>query len=253
MALAIWPAKAPATPPAVPLGPSDTQCRVEIANAVAKTKTGTPARTGVPAACWRIGPLSLGLPAAALDHILGRPEETAVLPPDNLGSGRPYHSRIYAFPRHWRAELARQPRTEPRLRFLEVLLRDGRVVAIFNDPPGRIDGGAPCRGPVTASAAPARSDPADFRPFETLLGVSVGAPAARLAVWFGTPPAHNRSDDWLNYLPVPLTFGRDVESGRITGFAIGLDQDAVTREAGYHITLTRDPATCVITGATFRA
>ncbi len=251
LGLTTWPLAVSATPPAVPLGPTDAQCRGAIARAIAKARAD-PA-VGVPAACWRVGPLSVGLLAVAVARVLGPADETIKLAPDGLGPGRAYESRIYTFPRDWRAEIARHPSGEPRLRFLEVLIWDGRVVAISNDPSGRIQGGPPCRGPAPRADPPARIDPADFRPFEIFLGVSLGAPAARLAGWFGAPPAHNRSDDWLNYLPVPLTFDRDDDNGRITGFAIGLDEDAVTRGGGYHLTLTRDPKTCVITGIMFSA
>jgi hypothetical protein len=244
LGLTIWPLGALATPPAVPLRLTDAQCRADVARAIAKAHAD--AAGGVPAACWRVGPLSLGLPAVAVDRVLGPADETNTLAPDGLGPGRTYESRIYAFPRDWRAEMVRHPSGEPRLRFLEVLISEGRVVAISNDPSGRIQGGAPCHGSAPHADPPARIDPADFRPFETVLGVSLGAPAASLAEWFGTPPAHDRPGDWLNYLPVPLTFDRDDDNGRITGFAIGLDEDAVTRGAGYHMTLSRDPATCAI-------
>ncbi len=251
LGLTTWPLAVSATPPAVPRRATDAECRADIARAIARAQADPV--SGIPAACWRVGPLSLGLPAVALDRVLGPADETNTLAPDGLGSGRTYESRIYAFPREWRAEMVRHPSGEPRLRFLEVVIWDARVVAISNDPSGRIHGGAPCDGPAPHADPPARIDPADFRPFETFLGIPLGAPAARLTGWFGAPPAHNRSDDWLNYLPVPLTFDRDDDSGRITGFAIGLDEDAATRGGGYDITLTRDPKTCVITGIMFSA
>jgi len=252
LGLTIWARPASATPPALALGPTDAQCRADIARAIAKAhaQRSDPA-AGVPAACWRVGPLSVGLPVAALDRGLGPADETEILAPDGTGPGRTYESRIYAFPRDWRARLARHPRAEPGLRFLEVLIWKARVAAISNDPAGRISGGAPCHGPAPPSDAPARSEPADFPPFERFLGVSLGSPAARLPRWFGAPPAQNRSRDWLNYLPIPLTFDRDEDSGRISGFAIGLDDDAVTRGAGYQLTLPRDPATGAITAITF--
>jgi len=204
-------------------------------------------RSDVPAACWRVGPLSLGMSEADLTHRMGAPVQTSVLPAGPKGG---YEARIYAFPAQWRSDLARRPHADIRLRFVEVLLSDGRVVGIGNDPGARMDFprcGAKGPSPTVGTGG----DPADFRPFQSFAGIRVGMSVQRLTQRFGQAPASNRPGDWRSYLPAPIAFDVDPGSRRILGFSIGADERAVTTGADVHIRVRRNPQTCEISGLSF--
>ena len=149
---------------------------------------------------------------------------------------------MYAFPSGWRPYETGEAPAHPRLRFLEVLLEDGRVAHIDNNPSTRTSYPA-CSHPFKL-LDDGQGEPPGFEDFQSFAGVKVGAPEGDLARRFGRAPNMNASRDWLSYLPVPLTFGADPDTGRITGFAIGTDDSSVTMEGEVVMNVELDSATC---------
>jgi hypothetical protein len=221
-------------------GPSDAACRAAIAQEIA----GSPASV-VPGACWRVGPLRLGMTGDEVEQRLGAPVERATVAGGDQGQPA-YEVRIFAFPRDWSAQ-ARHP---ARLRFLEVLLAQDHVVRIDNDPGSVVRDGA-CAGADRAPRIDMGGEPAGFQPFQVFAGVPVGAPTSDLASRFGRAPASNRPHDWRSYLPVPITFDADPATGRITGFAIAADEASATTAAPVEMTIVRDHQTCRYLGLAF--
>jgi hypothetical protein len=222
-----------------------TSCRTSLSRLIA----GAPASV-VPPACWRVGPLTLGMSRAELDRAMGAPVQSRPVA-DSLAPGRAYTARVYAFPRTWRADLERGPVSNPHLRFVEVLLLEDRAVKIANNPPALIRGPA-CKAVARPPEIDLEHEPLGFAPFQAFNGVRVGDTLRSLEKWFGRAPEPNTTRDWYNYLPAPITFDVDPETARITGFAIGSDQDAVSLGAPVQMTVARDPATCRTTGISFR-
>ncbi len=124
------------------------------------------------------------------------------------------------------------------------------MVGIANNPGARIDFPR-CDGQSRSASVEVGGDPADFRPFQAFAGIRTGMAVRRLTERFGRAPASNRPGDWRSYLPVPIAFGADPDTGRILGFAIGTDESAVTSGAEVHIRVQRNPHTCEITGLHF--
>ena len=61
-------------------GPGDRTCDRRIASAIAAG-----ASSGVPAACWRVGALRIGMSAGELQAVMGPPVQTGELT-DDLGA-----------------------------------------------------------------------------------------------------------------------------------------------------------------------
>jgi len=226
------------TAPAVRTPAEDLACRKSLSSLVAGGRL-----SDVPAACWRVGPLSIGMPEADLARVMGAPVQTSATPSGD-GPGSHYEAKIYAFPTDWRSRL---PKTGPvHLRFVEVLLTEGRVVGIANNPGVRVDGPS-CRSPALEFGGA----PAGFRRFQTFAGIRVGDTVQDVTKRFGRPPNSNRPGDWRSYLPAPIAFDVDPDTGRVIGFAIGAEETAVTTGADVRIAVERDARTCTILGLTF--
>ena len=219
-------------------------CDRQIARAIAGAALST-----VGLGCWLVGPLWLGLADAEVQQHVGVADQATPLA-DDAADHRRYQAEVFAFPRDWRSELRSAPAASLRMRFIEVLFEQGRVVRIANDPGVRVQGSKCDRTARPTDLVSAL--PADFRPFTVFAGVRVGDGVGRLPRLFGRAPDANRSRDWRSYLPTPLTFSDDPDTDRITGFAIATDPAAVTREAPVDIVLERDPKRCRITDVTFR-
>jgi hypothetical protein len=225
-------------------GSDGAHCRVSLTRLIA----GAPPAV-VPASCWRIGPLGLGMTEAELDRTMGAPAQSTVVA-DDLRPDVKYRVEIYASPSTWQTDLARPSASSLRLRFVEVSLRDGRVVRIDNAPPSVIHGRT-CKAVAHPPEIDVEADVRDFAPFQTFAGLRVGADVHVLARWFGRAPSANASHDWYAYAPAPIMIDAEPETNRITGFAIGFNWDTVTVGAPVRMTVSRDPATCRITGISF--
>jgi hypothetical protein len=219
----------------------DTICQAQFGQAIAR---GT--ATGVAASCWRIGPIQLGMPEAAVEQRIGQAVASADRRTDGSASGPPraFHATLHAFSstpgppvRHGRAAL----------RLAELLYEKGRLIAIDTAPGARIDGGAcpgrPSRsGDVTPVDVAARGGP-----LLRFAGVTVGDPLDALGRAFGRSPSGNRSRDWYSYLPVPISVDVDPDRAAIVGFTIATDAQALTTSLLPILHLQRDAACRLIT------
>lgn len=204
--------------------PADARCQPLLARAV---KRSTPAE--VPAACWRVGPVALGMTEPAVEQRLGKPVASGT-----VGGPLRYRVALYSF------ASGTNPR---RIGLVELRYRGGQLAAIDTSPGARLDSD-PCAGhPGRVEAGEIRVEPA-AGPFGRFAGTVLGDPVSALARRFGRAPAGNRSRDWLTYLPVPIAFDADPDRGRITGIAIATDDRALTAGALPRLRIRRDGATC---------
>jgi hypothetical protein len=201
-----------------------------------------------PLACWRLGPVALGMTREAVVRELGDPDFEGDGPPIGYDTriGR-YRLAYYVFPRDLAQRLARQPQAQVRFRVLEIAYVEGGVAQIANNPPARISGarcaGHPARGPDTS-----RDPPADFTPFLSFAGLKAGDSIDALTARFGKPWTISTAHDFYNYGPFPLTLGVSDEDGWVGGFSIGTDSDTVMLGGFANIEFARDPATCRVNG-----
>ncbi len=226
---------APGVPSSAAIPADADDCSARLASAVARG-----AKDGVPPACWRIGPVTLGMSENVVVQRIGRPVVTA-----DAGPRRRYRAVLYAFPAG-----ARDTKPATHVHLAELQYDTGRLVAIDTSPGGRIES-EPCAG------HPARVQPGDFdgdAPVGPLLafnGIRPGDRTSILARRFGRAAANNRSHDWFTYLPLPVSFVVDPERRRITGVAIGADEDALTPGSLPLVHLGRDSASCRVTAVRY--
>ncbi len=226
----------PAAPPPTAASRQATGgCPTRIASAVAWG-----AKDGVPPACWRIGPVTLGMSEDVVEQRIGPPIASA-----DAGPQRRYRATLYAFPAG-----SRHAGPERRVRLVELRYAGRRLVAIDTSPGGRIES-EPCAG------HPARVQPGDFdgdAPVGPLLafnGIRPGDRVRVIARRFGRAAAANRSRDWLNYAPLPVSFTVDPDRDRTDGVAIATDEDALLDGMPPVVHLGRDPATCRVTAVRY--
>lgn len=217
-------------PSALVSGPvEDSSCRQALARAVRGETTDI-----VPASCWHVGPITLGMTESAVEQHLGAPVQRRVNQRGIVA--------LYVFPARSGPLV-----TKARARFRLALLRyvDGKLALIANDPP--TSGG-------TVSARCAKDDPtrsitsdADTGPLLRFDGITVGDRVTRLARVFGNEAARNRSHDWYNYLPVPMSFDVNPNSARVIGFAIARDEKTLTTDwPSIEVQSTYNSTTCLL-------
>lgn len=225
--------------------PSRAVCAAAIRRADAK-----PTASGVPAACWGIGPVAIGMTRQAAQGRLGRPDfaDTARL---DAGAGQPPPDGedVYLFPRDLAARLARAPGDGFTYRLLVLVYRGGSLSQIDTAPNSAVDSG---RCPDGRPAPAPRDDageppPADFAPFLSFAGVRVGDTPGRLQRKLGRADV-NTSQDLYTFDPAPLRV--DVEPG-VRGFAVSADRGVMFAGYAPGIVLHRRAGSCRIDGFSF--
>jgi hypothetical protein len=227
-------AVSPHPSPASALGRSaESSCERSLANAVLRQVPGA-----IPQRCWRVGPIKLGMTEEDVERRLGAPVARS--------SGAASTATLYAFPFRGGSLVVNG---RARFRMAELRFIDKRLIAIDNDPPSTTTSSS-----CSAEHIRGRLDGVDLAaragPLLRIVGTGVGEPLSQLRKRFGRAPARNRSSDWYNYLPIPLSF--DVDGNRITGFEVARDGAALTSERPEpKVYLQRVPATCELTGINF--
>lgn len=215
--------------------PSNRQCRTAITEAVARESAAK-----IPAHCWRMGPLTLGMKRAEVEERIGSPVATANVVPHTL-----YGAALYAFPAN-----PNRPGSVA-VRLVELRYERARLVAIDTAPGARI-ASTPCGGRLHTRTDISVDVGANAGPLLRFGGVAVGDPTTALSAKFGRIPDANASQDWLNYLPVPISFDVDPDRQRVTGIAIATNDDALTSSVAPQLLLRRDPATCRLVSVNYR-
>lgn len=238
LALAALPAVSLAAPP------DANACAAQI-------KAQTAHRRPAAAACWHVGPLALGMTPEEVAALIGPPDHEGAGPPDPLPA-QPAHAgyrdAVYLFPRDLAQRLQREPQAELSLRSLTISYFEGRAVRI--DTVGTVEiRSRAC--PVATPDVKIAGAPDGFAPFRSFAGVREGDPTSLLTRRFGKPMTVNRPGDFYTYMPTPLTVDIDLDHRAVGGFTIGADTEAVFLGGVTKLELTRDPATCRVTGFGF--
>ena len=198
----------------------------------------------VPADCWRMGPLHLGMTSAQLHTLLGSPDASRTLDLPYRGRKYPVMQLRYVYPRNLKNWLRLAP--ERLADFRPVIL----TMSFFKNALAAVNVGDTHRAEVPACKPSIQSrgffrKGADF-PYG-FHGLTLGAPIASVAAHFGRFSSINNSHDFRNYWPVPLSVdGGDVVSA--IAFATGM---AFTGGSGLpDFKLKLDSASCLVTGYT---
>ena len=221
----------PDQPAAVRAAKND--CRVILGNAIRSSGT-------VPTRCWQIGPIILGMPESEVQQRLGTPDQRIT-----TSNGV---ATLYVFNKK-PGPLVTGGRA--RFRIVELRYADNQLIAIDTNPGMTMFSPAcPAHHRIPTWKVVDTTEIAG--PLLTFSGMQIGDPLLRLVQTFGSMPNRNRSGDWYNYLPVPVSFDVDPDRKRITGIAIARDESILTGERPQvHLRLERDPTTCGLTGIKF--
>lgn len=202
---------------------------------------------GVPSACWRIGPVALGMSRRTVRDRMGPPDasDTARL---HVGAGRSPLERedVYLFPRDLGARLAREPAAGFSPKVLVLSYRGDALAQIDTTPgysaqSGRCADGRPAPAPRDDGDAAA---PADFEPFRSFAGVRVGDSFKVLARRLGAADV-NTSGDVRTFDPAPL---RVEGEAAVDGFTVSADRAVMLVGYTPELVLHRRAADCRIDG-----
>jgi hypothetical protein len=151
----------------------------------------------VPAGCWRVGPIALGIEREAVEEMLGAPDG-AVDEPKPLGTA------FYLYPRDLRARLRERPLPTLDFDWMTIVYRGSRVAAVQ-----------------------IRGNTGEL-PFGFLL-LRLNDPKIALELLLGAPKDENFSDQVRRYggLPVKVLLDDDLE--RIAGLSISEDDEIAHR------------------------
>lgn len=236
------PSVPPAAAAAAPL--SEAACAAAI-----RSVAGRPSAARVPARCWRVGPLVVGMSTGDVRDRLGAPDFEDSQALDAAHPRRPYAAVIYVFPRNLRRRLAGRPSTAFDPRLLTLLFRDGRLVRIETSQSSSVESGRCLDGrPAPAPTGASDAASADFKPFQHFATVRVGDPPAVLTRTLGAPATISTARDFYAYDPAPLTF--EVEP-RVLGFAVSADRDAEFAGYAARMSLHHRANDCRIDGFAF--
>jgi len=195
---------------------------------------------GIRPDCWRIGLLTLGMSQVAGQGVMGPPEAARDIAINYRRQKYPLHEALYVYPRNLKSWLRLAP--EPLEHFHAVTLHlfywKDSLVAIRLGSDARIDS-APCT--PSLPTRPFERGGADY-PFD-FHGIALGAPMAAVSARFGRFAGTNRSRDFFNYWPVPLSFGGEGRVNEI-GFSTGMAFAGIGGVAQFQ--LRRDPQTCLV-------
>ena len=198
----------------------------------------------VPADCWRMGPLHLGMASAQLRSLLGKPDASQNLATTYRRRKYPVTQLFYVYPRNlknWlRLAPARQTDFHPVT--LQLSLFKDAVVAISVGTTARV--AAPACTPRIQGHVFVRRG-VDF-PYG-FHGLTLGAPVASVEARFGRFSSSNASHDFGNYWPVPFSVtGEDRVSD--LQLATGMAFASAGGIPDFHLTL--GPRSCFVTGYT---
>ena len=218
--------------------PSKT-CLAAIKTANARHKPDA-----VPADCWRMGPLRMGMTFAQTRTLLGGPGASRALSVTYRRRKFPVTRLFYVYPRNlknWlRLAPSRQADFHPLI--LKLDFSGDALVAISVDDSARVEA-PPCQ--VSAPGHSHARKPADF-PYG-FHGLTLGAPISSVVARFGKFVSWNASRDFFNYWPVQLSVDGDT---LVTGIRIA---SGPAFEAGGGLPdfqLQLDPRSCFVTGYT---
>ncbi|USI72792.1 hypothetical protein [Sphingomonas morindae] len=179
-----------------------------------------PGAQSLPEACRRIGPVALGMSAAAVQTALGAPDYRSA----DGGAA------AYLFPRHLDAALARRPVKAAALRHSELVIayRQGKVAGMA----------------LTAGTG--------LVPDFAARGFGIGTPLAAMIRAYGPPRRWNGSHDEASYDPLPLSFMVDDEAHRVFGVTIGQSRAAAESVPQVALALRKAPGSDLVSGVTVK-
>lgn len=198
--------------------------------------------TDIPADCWRLGPLRLGMSRLSVEGLLGGPDTGRDF--TRLYRHRRYFlsEAVYVYPRNLKSWLRLAPQAAEDFHpvTLHLIYRDNVVVAI-------------AVGDLSRTQAPGCVPPRPVRPFQRggrdfpydFHGIRLGTPLGEVGQRFGRFATVNAARDFRTYWPVPLSFDGDDGVTEID-FATGMAFAGTVGMPDFE--LRRDPATCLVTG-----
>lgn len=196
----------------------------------------------VPADCWRMGPLHLGMSRTQARTLLGAPGASQDLSITYRRKKIPMTRLFYVYPRNQANWLRLAPAKAANFHPITLKLdfSDGVLVAMA------VDHAAHIIAPPCTPSAPAHSfvhKDADF-PYG-LHGLTLGATLDSVVARFGKFTGSNRAKDFHLYWPVPLSVdGTDT----VTGFRISTGAPFESGGGTPDFTLKLDPRSCFVTG-----
>ena len=222
--------------PALAETPSKT-CLAAIKTANARHRAAA-----IPADCWRMGPLRLGMNLAQARTLLGAPSASQTLTITYRRKKIPMTRLFYVYPRNltnWlKLAPARQADFHPitlKLDFSKDALVAVAVGHAAHIVPPPCKPSAPGRGFVHKDA--------DF-PYG-LHGLTLGAKLTDVEARFGKFASSNAAKDFHIYWPVPLSVeGKDT----VSGFRIATGAPFESGGGTPDFQLTLDPRSCFVTG-----
>lgn len=223
-----------------PAWADNAACTAAIRGAVAH-------RASVPAACWRVGPLTLGMTRRAAEEALGPPDQTGRRTILSRRRRTRLDTALYVFPRNLRNWLTLAPaaREDFHPATLRLAYAGDRLTAIAFGRSARIDFPA-CASRRNPDAGYQRGDadfPADFN------GIGLEASLQQVTAAFGPFATHNRSRDFWTYDPLPIAVTGD---DRVQEIGIATDAAMVGALGPAHLAASLEPASCRVSGFSVR-
>ena len=196
----------------------------------------------IPADCWRMGPLHLGMKLAQARTILGAPGASQNFSLSYRRKQIPMTRFFYVYPRNqanWlRLAPARPANFQPIT--LKLDFSDGVLVAIAVDHVVHII------APPCTPSAPAHAFVHKDAAFPYgLHGLTLGASLDSVVARFGKFTGVNRAKDFHLYWPVPLSIDG---TNSVTGFRISTGAPFESGGGRPDYTLKLDPRSCFVTG-----
>ena len=210
---------------------SEVACARSIGTAIA-----TGAAAAVPATCWRIGPLQLGMSEAEVAREIGKPFSETETDGNSPTVPRRFHAAVYAVPRGPVIPFARN-----RPWFVELRFEAGRLVAIDTSVNSITEFGR-CLPSLKRHAISPIVAGVPSGPLSHFGLIKIGSRLSTLRQAFGRMPNGNRPKDWFNYWPIPISIYADGQT--ITAIAIATDEDAMMVAPPLVVVEKRDPTTC---------
>jgi hypothetical protein len=212
--------------------------------AVIRTADGRHKPDAVPADCWRIGPLRMGMTFAQARTLLGVPGASRALSVAYRRRKFPVTRLFYVYPRNLKNWLRLAP--SPQADFHPVILKldfsKEALVAISVDDNAFISA-PPCL-PSAQGRGLARKG-ADF-PYG-FHGLTLGAPLSSVVARFGAFAGTNQPRAVHHYWPVPLSVEGDT---LVTGIRIASEPAFEVGSGTPDFQLQLDPRSCFVTGYT---
>jgi hypothetical protein len=198
----------------------------------------------VPADCWRMGPLRMGMTFAQARTLLGVPGASRALSVTYRRRKFPVTRLFYIYPRNLKNWLRLAPSRQADFHpvILKLDFSKEALVAISVDNTLRVV--QPVCVPTAAGHAFVRQAAAFPYGFH---GLTLGAKLAEVETRFGKFAGGNASHDFHDYWPVPLSVDGDA---LVTGMRIA-SEPAFAAESGMpDFQLQLDPRSCFVTGYT---